>query len=261
MRADLLPVHSDFDVVKLVVNPPVTLSSPCLKNQFLVHASIQIALTLETIWNFRNQQVHQLKAANPIVALKALEFRIVEYVQSPLGESNDMVSKESFWRPPPPGIIKFNVNATILQSTAKIVVIARNDSGSLIKAWAKLIHTSNPLVIEASAIIWALQIAKVKGRCGIIVESDSKLCVDAIGLDKTDCDWNISTLCNDAIGLAAEFISCKFCWVKHEANMVAHTLAKLCTPQELPVIYFLNNLPTSLEEVWFTDFRCISLSG
>jgi ribonuclease HI len=70
------------------------------------------------------------------------------------------------------------------------------------------------LVAKASAIIWALQIAKVEGRCGIIVESDSKLCVDAIGLDKADCDWNIFTLCNDAIGLAREFISCKFCWVK-----------------------------------------------
>ncbi len=66
-------------------------------------------------------------------------------------------------------------------------------------------------------------------RCGIIVESDSKLCIDAIGLDMADCGWKISTLCNDALGLAAEFISCKFYWVKCEANMAVHTLAKLCT--------------------------------
>ena len=47
-----------------------------------------------------------------------------------------------------------------------------------------------------------------------IVESDSKLYVDAIGLDKATCDWNISTLCLDAIGLASQFSSCNFCWVK-----------------------------------------------
>ena len=75
----------------------------------------------------------------------------------------------------------------------------------------------------------------MEARGGIIVESDSKLCVDAIGLDKADCDRNISTLCNDAIGLAAEFNFCKFCWIKREANMAMHTLTKLCTPQELPV--------------------------
>ena len=58
-------------------------------------------------------------------------------------------------------------------------------------------------------------------------------CVDAIGLDKAGCDWNISALCLDAICLAAEFFSCNFCWVKHEANMTAHTLVKFCSLQDL----------------------------
>jgi hypothetical protein len=61
----------------------------------------------------------------------------------------------------------------------------------MLKAWAKLIHTSDPLVAEASAILWALQIAKVEELSGIIVESGSKMCVDATGLDKAVCDWNI----------------------------------------------------------------------
>ena len=68
-----------------------------------------------------------------------------------------------------------------------------------------MIHTTDPLVVEASAILWALQLAKVEKLCGIMVESDSKLCVDAIGMGMVVCDWNISTLCYDAIGLAAEF--------------------------------------------------------
>ena len=36
--------------------------------------------------------------------------------------------------------------------------------------------------------------------------------------------------------------------------MIAHTLAKLVPSFKLPVIFFLNNLPISLEEDWFRDF-------
>ena len=132
LRAELLLVHSDFDVVKLIVNPPVSPSSPCFNNQFVVHASAQIALTLEAIWNFRNQQVHQMKPINPIVVLKALEYKIVEHVQAALGELNDLVSLKSYWRPPPTGIIKFNVDSAVLPSSAKITVVVRLESRSLI---------------------------------------------------------------------------------------------------------------------------------
>ena len=123
-----------------------------------------------------------------------------------------------------------------------------------------MIHTTDPLVVEASAILWALQLAKVEKLCGIMVESDSKLCVDAIGMGMVVCDWNISTLCYDAIGLAAEFFSCNFFCVEHETNMAAHSLAKFCIPQDLLAIYFPKNLPTPLEEAWFRDFRCSSIS-
>jgi ribonuclease HI len=259
LRPESLPVYNDFDVVKLVVNPPFIPQPTSVKNQEVVHASVQIALTLEAIWNFRNNQVHQDKAVNPIVALKALEFRVVEHVQSILGDSSSMPSKELYWRPPPRGIIKLNVDVAILQDAAKMAVVARFDSGHIFKAWAKLIHTTEPLVAEASTILWALQLAKVEKLCGIMVESDSKLCVDAISMGMAICDWKISTLCYDAIGLAAEFFSCNFFWVKREANMAAHSLAKFCIPQDLPAIYFPKNLPTPLEEAWFRDFRCSSV--
>ena len=184
----------------------------------------------------------------------------MELVHSVLGVSSTVVAKDIFWRPPPLGIIKFNVDVAMLHDSAKIAVVARYDLGLLFKAWAKRIHTTVPLVAEASAILWAVQLAKMEELRGIIVESDSKLCVDAISLDKAACDWNISTLCLDVIGLAAEFFSCNFCWVKREANMTAQTLAKFCSPQDLPVNYFPKNLPTPLGEAWFRDFCCSSFS-
>ena len=62
----LLGLHSDWtnvanneDIINLVINPPIHIhATGSAKEKIKVHTSIQIALTLETIWNFRNQMVH-----------------------------------------------------------------------------------------------------------------------------------------------------------------------------------------------------------
>jgi hypothetical protein len=69
-------------------------------------------------------------------------------------------------------------------------------------------------------------------------------------------DWSIAVICDNVKCLALEFNFCSFCWVNREANMVAHTLAKVVPPILSPVLYFLKNLPALLEEAWFRDFRC-----
>uniref|UniRef100_A0A2N9EZP9 Reverse transcriptase domain-containing protein n=1 Tax=Fagus sylvatica TaxID=28930 RepID=A0A2N9EZP9_FAGSY len=261
LRVDLLLVLSDFDVVKLVVNPPIVSGVPSVTKQTLLQAACQFALTLEAIWRFRNQVVHQSDLENPLVALKALDYRIMEYVQAASNTPNSICRSEMFWKPPPPGSIKLNVDAAILPNVAKIAVFARDEGGLMIKAWAKVIHSNDLLVAEASAILWAIQIAKMNNMLEIIVESDSKVCVDAITQDLFVCDWTISTICNDVRVLALEFISCIFCWVPREASMVVYTLAKLFPLHNLPVICFPKNLPTPLEEVWFRDFSYISGFG
>jgi ribonuclease HI len=81
--------------------------------------------------------------------------------------------------------------------------------------------------------LWAIQVAKVENWSSIIIESDSKMCVDAILQDPPDRLWKIAVLCDNVKTLAAEF---SFNWVKREANMVAHTLAKAVPQGNLPVI-------------------------
>jgi hypothetical protein len=68
-------VNCDFDVVKLVVDPPVTPSDQSMKKMFLAHASVQFVLTLEAIWRFRNQHGHQANIENPIVSIKNLRVQ------------------------------------------------------------------------------------------------------------------------------------------------------------------------------------------
>ena len=109
---------------------------------------------------------------------------------------------------------------------------------------------------EAAAILWAIQIAKMESWNAITVESDSKVCVDFLLQDFSASKWSIAILCDDAKALAAEFSFCSFCWIKREANMVAHTLAKLDPQFNRTAIFFPKNLPPPVEVAWFRDFNC-----
>jgi hypothetical protein len=130
----------------------------------------------------------------------------------------------------------------------------------LIKAWAKTVVSCEPLLAEAIAIHWAILLVKSENWSNIMIESDSKVCVDALVSDQQYDDLSISVICDNVKYLALEFSFCTFCWVNRVANMVAHTLAKLVPSILSPVLYFPKNLPTLLKEAWFRDFLCIAVA-
>ncbi len=137
VRADLLPVATEIDVVKLIVNPLVPPSTSSNPRSVSAQASVQFALTLEAIWSFRNRYVHLNNLESPLVSVKILEIKIIEHWRALPGLPNTNLPEKSFWCPPSPGCIKLNVDAAILPSSARIAVIARNENGLLLKAWAK----------------------------------------------------------------------------------------------------------------------------
>lgn len=65
-------------------------------------------------------------------------------------------------------------------------------------------------LVEAAAILWAIQVAKVDCWRDIIIESDSKSCVDALLQNTPINDWKIAVLCENFLTLAAEFSLCCF---------------------------------------------------
>nr|POF24536.1 hypothetical protein CFP56_76346 [Quercus suber] len=78
------------------------------------------------------------------------------------------------------------MDAAIDQNTSALAVVARNEQGAVLMAWSKTIPKRSPIAAEAEAILWALHLAKGENWRKIIVESDSKICIDAI-LDHTAC--------------------------------------------------------------------------
>ena len=91
--------------------------------------------------------MHLAKIENPIVSIKALEYRVMEHVQCLRSGSRMWNFKELHWCPPPHECMKLNVEA------ATIAIIARNESGLITKSWAKSFNSCDPLMAEATAIL------------------------------------------------------------------------------------------------------------
>ena len=179
IRADLLPVASKMD-------DQAGCESTCstfdfFKFQVSLYLGVSaVCSILEAIWNFQNRYVHLISLESPIVSIKTLELKVIKHWRALPGLASAAVLEKSFWSPPPPGCIKLNVDAALLPSSTRIVVIARDEDEMLIKAWAKTVVSCEPLLAEAIAIHWAILLAKSQNWSKIMIESDSKVCVDAL---------------------------------------------------------------------------------
>ena len=60
-------------------------------------------------------------------------------------------------------------------------------------------------------------------------------------------------LYHDMVVLSKEFVSCKFCWIKRDANFVAHSLAKFASCNKLTFSCNISSLPPSVWEAWKGD--------
>ena len=123
-----------------------------------------MALTLECIWNFKNQVVHQAKQVNQHsihLAIKGLESRIVEQIQALESEEKEANCKTMKWTALSSGVIKLNTEAAMFNSSAALPVNARDDKGSVLKAWSKVVEPiSDPLIAEATTLFWVFTISQ-----------------------------------------------------------------------------------------------------
>ncbi len=136
--------------------------------------------------------------------------------------------------------------------------MARYANGSIFQCWTKRLTTIDPCIAEASALLWALEIARAIHVMDIMVESDAKVCIDAF-LGTTDyIPWKIQTLISNTRTLSLLFSSISVCWVSREANMVAHCLAKVAAPQAMSLLCNSSNLPPSVYEAWLRDMSFLA---
>ena len=132
------------------------------------------------------------------------------------------------WSPPPQHFICLNTDAALSHKDGKIGwgVVARCSRGKLLGAWAgSEQRCGDPAVEEARAIRKGMSIAMKSGWRDIIIQSDCKSVVEKIKLERVE-DPRASAVLFDILHLRKEFRNCTFSFVRRNANVVSHSLAR-----------------------------------
>jgi ribonuclease HI len=253
IHSSLLSCTSYQDIINVICKPSLPLVVPGDKVALRDQTSIQFALILECIWNLRNHVIFNDHKINILATIKALELRIVDHMRTLENTSKESENLLKPWRALNLGTIKINVNAALSPHKASLAAVARDQTGSILNICADHYDMLDPIMAEAKAICWGLELALAESFTNIAIQSDSKSCIDALSNHANLCSWKITTLISSAIQLAFKFESCVFLWVRREANQVTDTIAKVAISHHLPFCCSKDNLPPSVKEAWLRD--------
>ena len=200
IRTGSLNINSSDEIVEFILNPPIP-------NFLLAHGdediatqcSIQLVLTLETIWNLRNQVTHNTAQVNLLSSINCLEMRAKKHISILHKEEKTKPCNKHCWKCPPFGVIKLNADAAVANDHTSLAIVARDEQGQVIKAWTKEHVLCEPIQAETHAIFWALELASPKKFQHLIVEGDCKIYFDALNGDPNMVSWSVSMLLSNIL--------------------------------------------------------------
>ena len=92
-------------------------------------------------------------------------------------------------------------------------------------AISKKVYTNIPVQAEAYAILLAVHIAINFSFCSCVIESDCKVCIDAIKFGGNLIPWRLLNFVESIKNVISDYSHVSFNWVHREANQAAHVLA------------------------------------
>ncbi|KAL0000626.1 hypothetical protein SO802_014407 [Lithocarpus litseifolius] len=128
---------------------------------------------------------------------------------------------------------------------AALTVIARDHTGTPLKAWIKPYCSCLPAQAEAAAVLWAVNLALAEGWTKVVIEGDAKECFDALS-DRLQPSWVISNFVCDILALSKAFCTVSFVWVRRVCNSAAHSAAKLALRTHCFMFFLTDSLPVEL---------------
>jgi hypothetical protein len=123
----------------------------------------------------------------------------------------------------------------------------------LVFALSKKANTNVPLQAEAEALLWSVQLAGSFTGIKVVIEGDSKTCIEALRTQNLDVPWRISSCLTESCHLASLHSDCSFNWVRREANCAAHELATWSLQNHFTGSFDFGAGPPSLTNILLND--------
>ncbi|XP_058732899.1 uncharacterized protein LOC131604480 [Vicia villosa] len=199
----------------------------CMKEDRLTAG--RVAVLLEGLWKNRNDFVwhNEKEYASKLGWLafhKWQDWFMAQNILAPRLDNGEVVS----WYPPPIGSFKCNVDAAFNKrvGTTNRGWCMRNDHGNFVGAGTAWDNSNfSVLEAEASALKEAIHSVIMFHNAPTIFESDSQQVVQALTSNKPGSS-EFSSIINSIKLLLLDFPYFEVKFIKRQANMVAHTLAK-----------------------------------
>ena len=216
------------------------------------------------LWTIRNRWVFEKKRANVGISIERLVDiwrRYITAMDEKKVKNRDGVTGTAEWKPPPRGVLKANVDASIGRGRKRgIGVIVRNHRGEIRMAASKRIHADWAVdTTEAYAVLYGLQICGEAGYRRIELETDSKIVADAMN-GRTQLQNYTSVFIQDALVQGDRFDAISVSHVRRNANMEAHKLAQFALLLEGGRIWY-KDFPPCIADVIKTGNQGCYVTG
>ena len=112
-----------------------------------------------------------------------------------------------------------------------------------------IVETSVSVQTKMEAINWASQQVINHNINQVLIESDSKVCIEVLQEPDSHIPWRISTIISNTLRLKALSHNTKFNSVLRDPNSAIYILAKLSLNNFLTVIFVLGSAPVFVDVI------------
>ena len=176
-------------MIELLVDPPPSLQlDKEQRNDFLLFG----ALTLDMIWMWRNKAINESSLPLEGQVNRSIQKLYLEHWRPKVPVLASVLTRNNAkWCCPSQGMLKLDCDAAVGDLSSRIAVVARDWRGKLVFAISQKVNTNIPVQAEANAILLAVHFVLNFSFCNCIIESDCKVCIDAIRAGGKFIPWRI----------------------------------------------------------------------
>ncbi|KAL5581946.1 hypothetical protein UlMin_014388 [Ulmus minor] len=213
-------------------------------DQILLFASIMF----DMVWSCRNEVVHGGFIPDPLVLTRKI---LKSFVDTKLTLLRPVIPPVS-WVPPPQDWIKFSVDAAVGALWSSAAVVVRDSSGVLLFWKSASILSSDPIFVEAQALLLAISCAGSSFSNSFCwFESDAKTVVDSILKPDETLYWPIASSVSSCCFLLGQLPTWHISHSPRLGNVFAHNVARWCLLNNV----FASSVEASLPSFILSDVK------